>query len=253
MSAISSDPIGSAGVRVGRPSSKSAHGHAGRRRWSQRARDWLFGGKIPGWLKLAHTLFVIVVIVNYWRQYTPVNFLWFCNVALLTTCVALWLESRLLISMQAVAIVVWQLVWQLDFLVQLTTGVKTVGASDYMFDASVPLFVRGLSISHAWMPYLLLWLVARLGYDRRALLGQTIYGWLVLVLSYMLTTNLEGPAGNVNKIYGLVDSTPQTWIASWQWLLLLMAVVPLILYVPMHILLRRTFTAPTGKGRVSRA
>lgn len=212
---------------------------------SRRARE----RHVPFWFKLVYTAFVAVVVTKYWAQYTPVNFLWFCNVALLTTLVGLWLESAVLISMQAVGIIVWQLLWQLDFFFQLATGIHTIGAADYMFDASVPLFVRSLSISHVWMPYLLLWLLSRFGYDRRALWLQTLYAWAVLLASFLLTTDLKGPAGNVNKIYGLSDSTAQTLMPNWTWLLLVMTVVPIVLYVPTHLFLRWRFPAPARAKR----
>ena len=54
----------------------------------------------------------------------------------------------------------------------------------YMFDPAIPLFVRGLSPFHGWLPFLLLWLVARLGYDRRAFGAQTVLGIAVLLVCY---------------------------------------------------------------------
>jgi len=59
-------------------------------------------GRIPLWLKVVYTGFVAVLVPYYWRTYGPVNFLWFCDIALLVTLAALWLESPLLFSMQAV-------------------------------------------------------------------------------------------------------------------------------------------------------
>src|SRR5919106_881963 len=60
--------------------------------------------RIPRWVKVAHTSFVLVLVPVYWRQYGPGNFLWFSDVALLTAVPALWLEHRLFASAQAVAI-----------------------------------------------------------------------------------------------------------------------------------------------------
>ncbi len=51
---------------------------------------------IPLAVKLAYTLFVAVLVSNYWRTYSPWTFLFFCDVALLLTLPALWLESPLL-------------------------------------------------------------------------------------------------------------------------------------------------------------
>src|SRR5439155_13094194 len=56
----------------------------------------------------------------------------------------------------------------------------------------------GLSLFHIVLPVVLIWLVWRLGYDRRALLWQMVLGWLVLVLTYFLTK----PQANINWVYG---------------------------------------------------
>ena len=46
-----------------------------------------------------------IVVPLYWVTYSPWNFLYFCDVALLVTAMAIWIESPLLVSTQAVAIV----------------------------------------------------------------------------------------------------------------------------------------------------
>src|SRR5215813_6228467 len=91
-------------------------------------------------------LFVRFLVPIYWRRYGPVNFLWFSNIALLVTMPALWLESPLLASMMAVAVTLPELAWNLDFFVRLTTGATFMGLSSYMFDRSIPLFIRALSL-----------------------------------------------------------------------------------------------------------
>lgn len=209
-----------------------------------RIRRFFPSNRIPLWVKLLYTLWVALLVPEHWRS-TPVSLLWFCNVALLTTLVALWLENSLLASMQAVAIIYWMLLWVLDFLIHLVTGLKTIGLplgmSNYMFDATLSVFSRGLSLYHAWLPFLLLWLLRRLGYDRRALLAQTFFAWVILFLSYALTKDAQGPAGNVNQVYGLSETEPQTWIAPRLWLALVMVVWPAFVYVPSHFLFRRIF------------
>jgi hypothetical protein len=204
--------------------------------------------RIPLWLKVAYTLFTAVLLPVYWFEYGPLNYLWFCDVALLVTLVALWTESPLLASTQAVAIVFPQTLWVLDFLIQLATGIKTIGLSDYMFDARISTYVRGLSLFHGWLPFLLVWLVWRLGYDRRAFLVQTLISWAVLLASFTLTTDPTGPAGNVNKVFGLDDQHPQTWMPRWQWLAVLMAFYPLVIFLPSHLVLRMVFRPPGEKA-----
>ena len=69
---------------------------------------------IPLWFKLLYTAFVAVVIPYYWVTYTPWNFLYFCDVALLMVLVALWREDPLLASIPAVGITLPQLFWVLS-------------------------------------------------------------------------------------------------------------------------------------------
>ena len=59
--------------------------------------------RIPLWFKLAYTAFCAVLVPTYLLAYGPTNFLYFCDVALLTTLVAIWLESPLLASAEDLA------------------------------------------------------------------------------------------------------------------------------------------------------
>lgn len=173
---------------------------------------------LPMWLKLSYSAFVALLVPIDTRQYGWGNFLWFSDVALLLGCVAIWLEHPLLASTQAVAVVIPEAFW-------LTTGTRLLGLTDYMFYASIPRFVRALSLFHVWLPCVLVWLVWRLGYDRRAFLvqvprpitfdkpgvialGCNIHDWmlayvLVLQTPYFTTTDSRGtwhvdglPVGN---------------------------------------------------------
>lgn len=198
----------------------------------------LASGQLPLWLKIAYTAFLAVLVPFYWHQYTPLNFLWFCDVALLLTLPALWLENKLLASMQVVAITIPQLLWIVDFLGRLIAGISIIGMTDYMFDEKNLLFTRGLSLFHGWLPLMLLWMVWKLGYDPRAFPAQVLLGWLVLLLSYFLTTSPTGPAGNVNKVFGPGETEVQTWMDPRLWLATLMAFYPICFYLPTHLLAR---------------
>jgi len=116
-----------------------------------------------------------------------------------------------------------------------------------MFSPKVSLFVRCLSFSHLFLPYLLLWLVWRLGYDRRAVWAQTLCAWGVLILSYALVGSMDSASGNVNKIFGLSDAGPQQIMPRPLWLAVLMIGIPLLLYLPTHGLLKHFLAA---RGRV---
>lgn len=191
---------------------------------------------MPLWLKISYTLFICILVPVYIKQYGPGNFLWFSDLALLITAAALWLESSLLASMMAVSVIVLESIWIIDFLIGLIAGSSVIGLSAYMFDSKIPLWIRALSLFHIVLPLLLLWLLFRLGYDRRALLAQTLLAWIVLPLSYFLTK----PADNVNWVYGLGGGT-QKWMPAQLYLVLLMIAFPLVLYLPTHLLLKRLF------------
>ena len=191
---------------------------------------------IPISLKLAYTLFVCLLVPIYWRQYGLVNFLWFSDIALLVLVPALWLESPLLISMMALAVVLPELAWNVDYFFRLATGVSLIGLTSYMFDATIPPFIRGLSLFHVALPVILIWMLSRLGYDGRALLWQTLVAAAVLPLSYFLSN----PRENVNWVYGLGEK-PQTKVPAPLFVLFLMLLFPVGVYLPTHLLLDRIF------------
>ena len=206
--------------------------------------------RIPTWVKVAYSPFVAIVVPSYWVTYSPWNFLYFCDIALLVTGAAIWIESPLLVSMQAVAITIPQLLWVVDFLCRLIAGVDITGVTAYMLDSSIPLFLRGLSLFHGWLPFFLLWLLSRLGFDRRALGIQSVVAIVVILISYLFapapppSPSHPNWAVNLNYVYGLDDKHPQTMMAPWLWLLSLMAVTVIAIYLPTHFVLRRVFKAP---------
>jgi hypothetical protein len=189
--------------------------------------------------------------------YSPWNFLYFCDIALLIAAFALWIDSPLLFSMQAVAITAPQMLWVIDLLCRLALGVHVTGVTGYMLDATIPLFLRGLSLFHGWLPFFLLWLLSRVGYDRRALVLQSVVSIIVVLVSYLFapapppSASHPHRAVNINYVYGLDDKHPQTMMAPWLWVLSLMAFQVIVIYVPTHFVLRRVFAAP--KTRASRS
>src|SRR5205807_7163828 len=157
--------------------------------------------------------------------------------ALLLTAAALWLESPFLASMQLVAVFLASLIWLADLVARLCTGHFLTRWTHYMFHPDVPLEIRALSLYHAWLPFLLLWAVRQLGYDRRAWLAQTALTWLVLPICFFFTD----PARALNGVFGPSGEHPQTWMAPGLWLALLMVAYPLCVYLPSHLLFRQFF------------
>jgi len=191
---------------------------------------------IPLWIKLAYTAIVLVTVAVYSVKYPPGNLLWFSDIALLITTAALWLESPLLASMVAVGTLLPEILWNASFFGQLVSGRRVSGLTDYMFDESLPRYLRALSLFHVVLPVLLLWLIARLGYDARALAAQTALAWVVLPLSYWLTD----PKLNVNWVYGW-GAKPQQRIPRLLYLALLMAGFAALIHYPTHLVLQRFF------------
>lgn len=202
------------------------------------------GKRIPLWVKVAYTAYVCVLVLVYWGEYGPTNFVWMCDVALLMAVPAVWLESPLLASMPTVGIVLPQVVWQASFLAACV-GYPLTDMTDYMFDPGIPLFTRVLSFFHFWLPFFLLWLVWRLGYDRRAFWAQTLLGWTLVMISWLWLPAPPAPADaptlpvNVNFVYGLSNQGTQGWADPTAYLALLLLVLPVGLYLPMHCLLGR--------------
>ncbi|MBD2766525.1 hypothetical protein IC235_01300 [Hymenobacter sp. BT664] len=207
--------------------------------------------RLPLALKSLVTAFLAVMVPVYYVNYGPTNFLYFCDISLLLCFIALWTERALPASMAAVGILLPQALWCLDFLGELF-GVHLVGLTAYMFDPNRSLFLRGLSFFHGWLPFLLVFLVKRLGYDRRALLAWTAVGWSLCLIAYFLLP----PAGavmadpkipvNINYVFGFDDAKAQTWLPGPVYLLAWMAVLFIVCYLPTHLLLRKLFRRPAA-------
>jgi len=206
--------------------------------------------KIPLAAKAAGTAFLAILIPIYWHSYGPTNFLWFCDAALIITVVGMWLESSLLISMCSVGILLPQCLWIADFCSTLL-GFRLLGVTSYMFDRHVSLFTRGLSLFHGWLPLLLVWLLFRLGYDRRGLSAWTCLAVALVLVCYLFTP----PAGahpadpdtpvNLNYIYGFNDQRPQDWINQNLYVILWPGVLWLVAFFPTHLALRKLFAVPS--------
>jgi hypothetical protein len=208
-------------------------------------------GRIPLPVKIAYSAFMAVLVPAYLAWWGPTNFAYFCDQALLITLVGIWLESPLLISLCAVGLLGPQALWVADF-ASTALGFPITGMTNYMFDARNPLATRGLSLFHGWLPFLLGYLVWRLGYDRRALAGWTAMAAVTLVCCWLFLPGPNPDAGstpvNVNYVWGLSDAAPQTWMPPLAWLALMVAGLPLVFFLPTHLLLRRFAPAPAAPG-----
>lgn len=196
----------------------------------------------PLWVRLPYLAFVLVLVPVYLRQYGPQNFLWFSDIALFATLLAVWTGNRLLASMMAVGVLPLEIVWTVDF---LTGG--HIGLAAYMFDPKLSLFLRALSLFHLFFPAIVIWMLVRQGYDTRALPLQTLVAWVVLPASFLIGT----PEENINWVYGPAGA-PQWLTSPVAYLVLYMAFLPAAIFAPAHLLLKRWFAQPRAYARAPR-
>src|ERR1700730_2655142 len=140
--------------------------------------------RIPLWLKLIWTMWILVWAPLYWKHYGPQNFLYFCDLGNLLIALGLWIESRLILSWQAVGLLVFQTLYTVDLTVALVSAKHLIGGTEYMFAPAIPLAVRLLGLYHLAVPVLLLWAVRRLGYDQKALQYQIFTTCVVVPINY---------------------------------------------------------------------
>jgi len=211
--------------------------------------------KIPLAAKVSGTIFLATLVPVYLSTYGPTNFLWICDAALVLTVAGMWFESSLLVSMCAVGILLPQCLWLADFGVNLL-GFHFLNLTSYMFDPHLPLFTRGLSLFHGWLPLLLVWLLFRLGYDKRALPAWTVLAAALCFVCYFFTpaagshlANANVPI-NINYLYGFNDQQPQHWVNQDLYVILWLGVLWLVAFLPTHLALRKIFAAsPPAAGR----
>ena len=195
------------------------------------------GLKISRTVKILYTILVVCLLPVSIDTYGWMNLLWFSNLGLIGTVPALWLENRTLMGMTALSVCLLDSLWTLDWAVAVTFGVHPIGGTQYMFDDSLLLQVRNFSLYHLVLPPLLVYGVARLGYDRRCLIRQTVFAWTVLWLVFLFGER----EANINWVFGPV--TAQSVLHPWFYFSMVLVAVPVVVYLPFHLLLARFFSS----------
>lgn len=198
--------------------------------------------RLPLWLKIVWTFWLIVWAPIYWRQYGAQNFLFFCDIGNILIGIGLWLENPLIFSWQACGLLAFQTLYVIDLAGALLMRGHFLGMTDYMFDPHVSLAIRLLSLFHVATPPLLLWAIWRLGSDRRGWKLQTLTMWIVVPINYFWR-----PEQDVNWARGLFFHEQHT-IPGWLYLTAYLIVVPLCVYLPTQMFLD-WLAAGTRKGR----
>lgn len=186
--------------------------------------------RIPLWLKISYTLMVCLIVPVYWHAYGPKNFLWFCDIGMLVTFLALWLESRLLNSMMVLGVLPLEMFWFVGFL----TGGGVFATADYMFDPSLPLYLRALSLFHFPMPVVTIYMLMKFKYDKRALPLQILLVTMLLPVTRWLTPEKE----NINWVFPpeILSSLP-----TYLYITLMIITLVVVVYIPMHFMLKKYF------------
>jgi hypothetical protein len=194
--------------------------------------------RIPLWLKIGWTVWVAVWVPLYWQQWGPSTFLWFCDLANFLILAALWTESRLIFSWQAVSVLLFQIAFSVDVLGRALLGRHLIGGTEWVFDdAKIPLYIKLLSVGmHVGAPPLLIWAVRKLGYDRRGLLLQVATVCVLLPICWMgWDASL-----NLNWVYRPFGKE-QKWMPPVLYLLVCIVGYTALLFLPTHLALNRLF------------
>ena len=191
---------------------------------------------IPLWFMVAYTVFVAYVMAIWWKNYGWRNFLWFSDIAFIGAVPAMWLGSSPLASVLAVAVLLPEILWNVDFVGRLVLRRRITGLTDYMFEPERPRLLRGLSLFHVPLPLVLRWMLAAYGYDGRVVLaGAVALAAVVLPLSRLVSA----PEKNINWTYGL-GGIQSRWPA-WGYVLALFGGFVVFVFVPTDLLLRRMY------------
>lgn len=187
---------------------------------------------IARWVFLLWTL--VWLPVNTWAWGWQ-NMMHLCDVGVVVACLGLWFRSSLLVSSQALVAPLVGILWALDVGWRIVTGHHLVGGTEYMWDANYALWIRLLSCFHIVLPIVLLWAVSILGYDRRALLFQSVLTGVLLIFSRFLSPQL-------NMNYAFQDPLlHREWGPVPMHLAVILAGCVVIFFWPTHLVLQRAF------------
>ncbi len=190
--------------------------------------------RIPLPAKLLYSAWMALWVPLYWQQNGPANFLWICDFANWMIFFAIWWESALLVSSQLAGVFLIQSLWAVDFLTALLVGRHPIGGTEYMFDAAMPLWLRGLSLFHLWTVPLLVWLARQVGYDRRGWRVQTAIAGVLFPVGVLAGT----PEQNLNWMYAPFG-LPQTLLEPLLFAVVAVPIAALLLFLPGDWIARR--------------
>jgi len=190
------------------------------------------------WVALLWLLAWLPIYISEWGWQ---NMMHVCDIGVILACLGLWLQKPLLVSSQALNFLLVGVLWGLDVGWRLATGHHLVGGTEYMWDSRFALWLRLLSTFHLWLPFVLLWAMRVLGYDRRALALQSAIMAALLIFSRFLP-----PALNMN--YAFQDPLfHREWGPAPVHLAVILAGSVALIFWPTHLLLKSAYPLAGAK------
>ncbi len=192
-------------------------------------------------LRWAAAAFVAVYLPAYALAYGIANLLFLCNLSVLLAAIAIWTCNRVLISSQAVAILLVGAAWTLDAAGRLVFGSHLIGGTEYMWDPQWPLATRLLSLYHVALPVVLLVALRRIGYDARGY-------WLQSAIAVVAVGagRLFGPHANINHSFA-DPFLKRSWGGAFSHVALVAGFMTLVAYPLSHLLLKALCPGPPGR------
>ncbi len=192
--------------------------------------------------RLLALLWLAVYLPVYLQTYGAWHLLFLCNTGILLTAVGILVDSRLLVSSQLLAAPALSGGWLIDVIWHLATGHSLHGGSAYMWDDTIPVEARILSVYHLFWPIVVFAWVARRGYDRRALPLQCAIAAAAFALALWVAPEAE----NLNYVFHDPHRRASPLLLELRALWLFTGIAA-VAYWPMHELGTRLFR-PAGRS-----
>lgn len=182
----------------------------------------------------------------YAHAYGVWHFLMLCNLGVLLTAAGILFDRPILLASQAVAAPGIFALWIIDAGARLAIGTHLHGGTAYMWDPSIPMLARVLSLFHLAWPFVLAWTLNKRGFDRRGLALQAVIATGAFVIAIVVAPQAE----NLQYVWHAPGAaTPID--APWPRAAKHLAVLVVAIYLPSWLLLRACF-APGGPNALHR-
>ncbi len=184
-------------------------------------------------LRWAAAGFLAFYLPAYAVAYGIANFLFLCNLSVILGAIGIWTGHRVLVSSQAVAILLVGTAWTLDVATRLVFGVHWIGGTEYMWDPQWPLVTRLLSLYHVALPLALVAVLRRIGYDSRGYWLQS-----AIAIAGVSAGRFFGPHANIN--YAFADPfLKRAWGGPLTHVAVVAGALVLVAYPVSHLVVKR--------------